>query len=556
MVIKMNSKKKKSHSFVKQFQVFFTKERPESKKGTILVNGKLLVFWACSIISALINLIFISNLTKSPYTIGTVFSIPAAIFLGALSVGLDLSKALHVVQVNTLNELYRKLSDNSWAEIIKKVSKKWNSVYMLYVILSIITSISLSTISIGAGITRNANTLKQIDELIQTGEMYKNIDNTSKNISKENLIKNATDTTEADARTYTQQHMNIIRPLVEDYKEERADFDSQGISFNDPEASWKGENASKYWDKKNSEVNRALQNAGYGKVNGTQIKNLNLGTVERTILNNRLSNTKLKDNDAAVEKLNELSTTTMDEAYGWLETLNTIGFTNPKTGGKVVFDINKEKQTKVLLTSALTQLKALRVEVENDSGDIGSSSKIFMQLGSVLDGLTKKDTNDLNDALKNTKATGSFGSTEVLMMLMLLFLSLLCELAINQFSPKVGISRKMMSQFSQYFPKDFDINEFMLQCTYEARDYDEIDDKEFQKQLKYCQLRINAKNDAKKFMEDVCKVDRVSTISKKENVESKRDTEFNNPKINELIEGIREELKDDREANNRNPDNL
>lgn len=483
----------------------FTK--PTIKKGGVLVTSKLVVFIACSIISALINLIFISNLTKSPYTIGTVLSIPAAFFLGVLSIGLDLSKALHVVQVNTLNELHRKLEDQSWAVKIKKVSKKWYSVYILYVILSIITSVSLSSISIGAGITRNANTLKQIDELIQTGETYKNIDNTSKNISKENLIKNATDTTEADARSYTQQHMGIIRPLVESYKEERAEFDNSGISFEDPSATWKGENASKYWDKKNAEINRALQNAGYGRVNGTQIKNLNLGSVESVIRNNRLSNTKLVDNNAAVEKLNELSSSTMDEAYGWLETLNTIGFTNPKTGEKVVFDIDKEKQTKVLLTSALTQLKVLRVDVENDSGDIGSSSKIFMQVGSWMSNSKNKTSTDLEDAL-NTKINSSFGSTEIMMMLMLLFLSLLCELAINQFSPKVSISRKMLRQFSQYFPKDFDINEFMLKVAYEERDYDEIDDAELKTEIAYynqrkkynyrvMQLANQAKNESK-----------------------------------------------------------
>ena len=45
---------------------------------------------------------------------------------------------------------------------------------------------SLSTISIGAGITKNANTLKQIDDLIVEGEQYVGIDKAAKDITKEN----------------------------------------------------------------------------------------------------------------------------------------------------------------------------------------------------------------------------------------------------------------------------------------------------------------------------------------------------------------------------------
>ena len=47
------------------------------------------IFIVCSITSAFINLIFIANLTKSPYTLGTLLSMPAAVFLGILSISLD-----------------------------------------------------------------------------------------------------------------------------------------------------------------------------------------------------------------------------------------------------------------------------------------------------------------------------------------------------------------------------------------------------------------------------------------------------------------------------------
>ena len=38
----------------------------------ILINGKIVVFVLCSIISSLINLVFISNLTKESYDIGSI----------------------------------------------------------------------------------------------------------------------------------------------------------------------------------------------------------------------------------------------------------------------------------------------------------------------------------------------------------------------------------------------------------------------------------------------------------------------------------------------------
>src|SRR5574344_1188405 len=97
---------------MKKFKIssIFPINKKPITSGKILINGKMLVFIVCSIVSGLINLIFICNLTKTPYTLGTLLSIPASILLGVLSVSLDLSKALHVIQVNTLNELYRFLN--------------------------------------------------------------------------------------------------------------------------------------------------------------------------------------------------------------------------------------------------------------------------------------------------------------------------------------------------------------------------------------------------------------------------------------------------------------
>ena len=67
---------------------------------------------------------------------------------------------------------------------------------------------------------------------------------------------------------------------------------------------------------------------------------------------------------------------------------------------------------------------------------------------------------------------------------MLLFLSLLCELAINLFSPKTNISRKMLSQFSEYFDTNFDVNDFMLEIYIDQLNFGILDRDAFDRKAK------------------------------------------------------------------------
>lgn len=470
----------------------------------ILINGKIVVFILCSIISSLINLVFISNLTKESYDIGSILSIPAAIFLGILSVGLDASKTIHVIQVNSLNEMYRKLSQFPWSKSIKKTLNKWTTVYLLYVVLSIVTSVSLSTISIGAGITRNANLLNLIDTQIKEGEKYLEIDGASKDANFKHIINSATDSSEEDAIAFAKNMMTEIWPFIEEYKTERTSFEDAGYNVNSTEEiEWDGNKIipSSYWDKRNRDVKNKLINAGHpGVSGGSAIMNLNRVDVEKIIRQNKLSLTETKKSENAIEKLNDLSSQSMQEALGWISTINSLKMVNPKTGEVATFDID-DTNPKVSVSSALTQLKALRVDVESDSGDIGSSSKIFMQVGSWIDGATEKKT-DLTNVLDN-KNQISFGTVEILMMVMLLFLSLLCELAINQFAPTIKVSRKMLGQFRHCLPKEFDINLFMLNLNNELRDYDLISDEELEYQIDYCNKRLKSKKSFQSKQEDL-----------------------------------------------------
>lgn len=449
----------------KWFWKYNEKDKALSRPVTsaqVLINGKLIVFIFCSLVSAFINLVFISNLSKSNYDIGTLISVPAAVLLGSLSIGLDIAKFLLAIQVNTLNELIRKLSKFSWVKNVKRAAIWWKSVYITFIILSVITSMSLSSISIGAGITRNANLINQIDEYIIQGEQYTNINAGADAVTRENLISKATDTSEKDARDYAENAVSeieefiaVVGPIVS------AEYvDDENLEDGGKTAIQKKNEALKPYEARRTKINNILKGAGYRARSFDELVAFNTMTLAADIKQKRLEYLQSSSNDIAVEKLGELKENTNVEIYSWLETLNALSLINPKTNEPMVFDTSTDKPANVLAKSATQMLKALRVDVENDSGDIGSSSKIFMQFGSIF-ASKKLGDKDLQAAL-NVKAQGSFGATEIMMMGMLLFLSLLCELAINLFSPKTNISRKMLSQFSEYFDPDFDVDDFMM----------------------------------------------------------------------------------------------
>lgn len=449
----------------KWFWKYNEKDKALSRPVTsaqVLINGKLIVFIFCSLVSAFINLVFISNLSKSNYDIGTLISVPAAVLLGSLSIGLDIAKFLLAIQVNTLNELIRKLSKFTWVKNVKRAAIWWKSVYITFIILSVITSMSLSSISIGAGITRNANLINQIDEYIIQGEQYTNINAGADAVTRENLISKATDTSEKDARDYAENAVSeiedfiaVVGPIVS------AEYvDDENLEDGGKTAIQKKNEALKPYEARRTKINNILKGAGYRARSFDELVAFNTMTLAADIKQKRLEYLQSSSNDIAVEKLGELKENTNVEIYSWLETLNAVSLINPKTNEPMVFDTSTDKPANVLAKSATQMLKALRVDVENDSGDIGSSSKIFMQFGSIF-ASKKLGDKDLQAAL-NVKAQGSFGATEIMMMGMLLFLSLLCELAINLFSPKTNISRKMLSQFSEYFDPDFDVDDFMM----------------------------------------------------------------------------------------------
>ena len=261
-----------------------------------------IIFGACSITSAFINLIFIANLTKTPYTLGTLLTLPAAVFLGILSISLDLSKMNHAMKINALTELARELEGKPWVGNVLKIKRKWKRVYLAYVCLSILTSVSLSSISIGAGISRNSNLLNSIQEQIDESEKYIGMDSFNKDYTRNSYAQQITDTSEKEAREYADNAVNQIEDFIAEISpilsaEYSDDFDDEGNLIKSSDE--KKKEALKKFESKRTKINNILRGAGYRARSFEELAAFDTLNLSNDIKQKRLE--YLKSNEMAKE---------------------------------------------------------------------------------------------------------------------------------------------------------------------------------------------------------------------------------------------------------------
>lgn len=474
-------------------------DKPTLKTTTVLINGKLLTCIILSIVSGLIDLVFFSGLSKSYYELFGLIAIPAGLLMSVMSIGFTMGKFFCAMQLGAISELKTRLKNfgYKWYKNLNKISWKWQVIHKFLIGVSILTSISLSVVSIGTGVTRNATKLKQLDDLITEGTKYVEVVNTAKDQSLAASVAKSVDTSESDAIKFTEDNMNKIRPAVEQYKQDREAFNNLGIDVNSEEPDdIYTPNPSTYWNRRNDSINNLLQNAGYPTQSGQGIYNLNLSNVERYIRNRYLETHKPRNADEVKKELNEASESTLEEARGWLDTLNALDFTRNEqsigengkivyTSVPVVFDTDPNTDTKVLVTRALSLLKQYRTDVESDSGDIGASSKLFMMIGNAWDKIHANKSNNVVDAL-NVKVKTGMGSTEIMIMVVIMLFGIVQEFLIALFTPKSTISRKMIYQFDSVFEADYDQNRFMLSVYLDYYNKGIISKEDFEAKAKKC----------------------------------------------------------------------
>lgn len=483
-----------SHKNEKKFS------KPTLKTTTVLINGKLATCVILSIVSAIVDLVFFSGLSKSFYDLFGFIAIPAGLLLSVMSIGFSMGKFFCAMQLGAIAELKTRLHNfgYAWYKNLNKLSWKWQVIHKFLIGVSVLTSISLSVISIGTGVTRNSTLLKQLDDLIVQGTRYSTVLDTARDTSLKATVSKSVDSSEQDAITFTTAHMNRIRPAVEQYKTDREAFNRTGIDVRSTEPNEDySPSPSAYWDARNESVNNLLQNAGYGTLSGQQIYNLNLSSVQAAIRSRYLSTYQSRNPEEIKREMDEARQSTINEANGWLKTLNALNFTrNERVDlGKgryeyhnvpVKFDDDYEStDTKVLLTRALSLLRQYRTDVESDNGDIGASSKLFMMIGNAWDKLHMKQADTVTDALSVNVKTG-MGSTEIMIMVIIMLFGIVQEFLIAIFTPKSTISRKMLYQFDAYFGPDFKMNDFMLETYLDYYNKGIISKEDFEAKAKKC----------------------------------------------------------------------
>lgn len=387
----------------------------------ILTVGELFTFSIATLVSLIVNVIFIGNLSVTSFVIGPIV-ISAPLFYAIMSITLDFAKILSVTKMNTLKELHRKLSAYEWSKRIKGMCNMQRSLYILYVILAIITSISLATISISGAINLNQNQSAYIttvrNELIEMRDERNELKNDTRALTKEQR-----GTSKSVDDVWLEVKKEIIDPLVSirnaSYNEETKDYDYDPIPFQDAYQRYTG-------------VRRS----------GAQLARMSLSQF-RADYKIDTSQKYIESNNVALDEINEL----IDKR---ILSLNESG--NIMKPNHDPYPLNED------VDMAINELEALKQLYNTDDGDMGRSSKLFILVAEMInkDGKMKV-------------------SVEVLMMCVLFFLSLLVELTIYQTSPKVKISRKMLYKFSHLLPPGFDIDDFMRTVDEELIKFDMLD---------------------------------------------------------------------------------
>lgn len=440
----------------KKGEKFF--EKPTVDSTEVLISGKIVTLLILSFVSGIIDLVFFSGLSKSVFKIATV-SVAAGIVYTLMSIGFTSAKFWCATQLSVIKELQARLKENGLPfKALNKPKLRWNVIHKFLIGVSLITAISLSVVSIGDAVRKNQNVIKRTNTDIEKITKLANTTDKSDEVQFSALIKSSTASETAVGRA--QADAAKIWPIIEDYRSERAEFEAEfGNNFSSKEeVVFKGQTIvpDTYWDKQNSLVQTKVKAAGRN-LSITQIRNI---TSEAVLANQIKREIETSTSNSASNKLEELSAQTKDKAIQEIENLQGRYFM-PGSEEAVVFDPNN-------ISGAIATLGDIKAAYENDTGDVGESSKVFMLIGPVIDKKKQVTASDVESAYLQEVDTSSFGTTEVMMMILIMIFGIVQEFIIALYTPKSTIDRKTLSQFSEYLDlkemenNGLDINHFLI----------------------------------------------------------------------------------------------
>lgn len=423
-------------------------ERPTIKTTEVLISGKIIFCIVLSIISAFIDIVFFSGLSKSGYPFFGVY-VPAAIILSIMSIGFSGSKFFVAMQLAAIKEIGGRLKDmlgEKYKHRLLWLKLKWHLIHKFLITISIITSISLSVITIGNGVRQMEQNIKN-----QTIDAQYLID------LKTSMRTNTTDKREAakaniegakSAQSSAKEEVNKYWTLLDDYQTKiRAVRTNESLADEDKDAQ-------------------------IAKIKKEAVSSLPVVTSKNV---EYISKSEFEREFAKITKANEtIDTSSLYEeaiAYDEAELNSYIIALQDKEyrtpDGQLIQFIN-EDGTPVNRELAIARLQNSIMAWQSDTGDAGPSSKVFTLVATYL---------------KTDEKAGGMGTSEVIMMVLIMVFGIVQEFIIAAFTPRATISRKMLSQFSEYL-YGVDINKFMLKTYKDYYDLGLLKTDEYERKCK------------------------------------------------------------------------
>lgn len=411
----------------KKGEKFF--EKPTIDSTEIRINGKIFTCILLSIASGFIDLTFFSGLSKSLFHVGTV-PLPASILYTIISIGFILGKFWCATELSVISELQARLNEYGQPTSSKRLIRpklKWHFGHKFLVLISIVTALSLSVNSIGAGMRNIEQTIKNMsndaNELIELNSSVNQGVHDKRNSQKSNISGtiSAQETAKAEVDRYVTRLKNYQSQYFEiqdnpDLTEEEKEKQSASIIA-----------------KIVNEIPGATSRNAIYFTEGDLRKSIQ----KTTTANETLDVSSIYEEGIAYDK---------QQIEDKIRALEEKEYKDPD--GTVIQFLD-EAGNPINIQTAISRLQSsINKWQAPDAGDAGESSKIFTLVATYL---------------KTDSTAGGMGVSEWMMLIFIAIAGIVQEFLIALYTPKSTIDRKTLSQYSSYINfKDMDINKFLI----------------------------------------------------------------------------------------------
>lgn len=384
-------------------------------KSTILINGILVTCILLSIASGFIDVTFFSGLSKSLFHIGTI-PIAASILYTIISLGFISGKFWCAMQIGMLKELQTRLESKgkTWAKNLKFARLPWHIAHKFLIVVSIITALSLSVNSIGAGIRTMENTIKNMTADAELLVELKN--SVNEGVQEKRTAAKESITGQKSAQETAKEEVALAWTRIAEYQSQLDKIDADADIAAQEKAAQK------------SALRKAAVNRAPKGVNSSNIDYMTQ-TQLRSIMQAQAMENESIDSSTIYEESIAYDQSQIED------TLRALADKEYKTpDGQLIRFINSDGSL-VNIQTAISRLQKGIADWQSDTGDVGESSKIFTLVATYMNADVK---------------AGGMGVSEWMMIVLIALFGIVQEFLIYLFTPKAAIDRKLLSQVSSY----------------------------------------------------------------------------------------------------------